>query len=65
VAGLTPEQYERWGPGLQEFGLSLAETREAHREVRRARQIYNQVLEDLDRAEERMHNAFRLWEDAE
>jgi hypothetical protein len=34
-------------------------------EVQRVRGVYRQALEDLDRAEERVHNAIQLWEDAE
>jgi hypothetical protein len=71
VAGLTPEQYERFAPALREFGLSIAEAREAQREVERVRRVLEQarednerVLEDLARAEKRTQNAFRLLEDA-
>jgi hypothetical protein len=31
VAGLPPESYERYAPGLQELGLALAERRVAFR----------------------------------
>lgn len=64
VAGLSPEQYERFGSGLQEARLALAERREALRELRRVRETYEQVQEDLERAEERSKNALRLLEDA-
>jgi hypothetical protein len=37
----------------------------AQREAQRAREGYARVLEELDRAEERMQNALRLWRDAE
>jgi hypothetical protein len=36
VAEISPESYERLGPGLQELGLALAERREALREGGRA-----------------------------
>jgi hypothetical protein len=71
VADLSPEEYSRLGPSLREFGLALAETREAWREservrevLERAREDYDRVLVDLDRAEERTQNAFRLLKDA-
>jgi len=71
VAGLAPESYERYAPGLQELGLALAERREALREVDRARELQERVLEgydrakeDLEHAEERTQNALRLIEDA-
>ena len=78
VAGMAPEEYERLGPALREFGLALAETRQAEREAqrmgeatRRALDLYEQaqdahegVLDGLDRAKERAINAFRLLEDA-
>jgi hypothetical protein len=71
VADLSPEEYERFGPGVRELGLALAERRVALREVDRARELQERVLEgydrakeDLERAEERTHNALRLIEDA-
>jgi hypothetical protein len=64
VSMLTSEEYERFGPALRELGLALAERRLAEREVDRVREVYERVLEDLDRAEERTRNARRLWEDA-
>ena len=78
VAGLSPEQYERWGPALWEVGLALAERRQAEREAQRmgeatrqalefyeqAQDAYERVLEDLERARERSGNALRLLEDA-
>jgi hypothetical protein len=35
------------------------------RDVQRVRGAYRQAMEDLDRAEERVHNAIRLWDEAE
>jgi len=64
VASLPPEEYERFGPAIQELGLAVAEFRHVERDVQRVRGVYRQALEDLDRAEERVHNAIRLWEDA-
>jgi hypothetical protein len=52
VASLSPEEYDRFGPAVQELGLALAELRQVQ-------------SEDLDHAEERVHNAIRLWDDAE
>jgi hypothetical protein len=57
VDSLSPKLYDRWGPALRELGLALAETRQLEHEVQR-------VLEDQDRARERMQNALRLWRDA-
>jgi hypothetical protein len=51
--------------GIKAGGLALAEMRLAQREAQRAREGYARVLEELDRAEERMQNALRLWRDAE
>jgi hypothetical protein len=65
VASLSPEEYERFGPAVQELGLAIAEFRQAQSEVQRVRGVYRQALEDLDCAEERVHNALRLWGDAE
>ena len=71
VASLTPEQYERFGPGLKEAGLALVEWRELERELERvqggyeqALEGYERVLENLERARERSENALRLLEDA-
>jgi hypothetical protein len=78
VAGLAPEEYERMGPALREFGLAIAEARQAEREARKMQGAYeraledlerwrdarDRVLEDLDRAEERAISAVRLLEDA-
>jgi hypothetical protein len=71
VASLSPEQYERLGPGLREDRLALAERGEALREFERVREGYERALEgcewvkeDLERAQERTHNALRLLEDA-
>jgi len=71
VDELTPEQYERHAPGLQELGLALAERRGALRELDRARELQERVLEgydrakeDLERADERTQNALRLLKDA-
>jgi hypothetical protein len=65
VASLSPEEYRRFGPALQDAGLALAEMRQAQHEAERVREAYARLLEDLDRAEERLHNALRLWRDAE
>ncbi len=65
VASLSPEEYERFGPAVQELGLALAEFRQAQSDVQRVQGVYSQVMEDLDCAEERVHNALRLWDDAE
>jgi hypothetical protein len=71
MAEISPESYERLGPGLQELGLALAERREALREVGRVREDQERLLErfdraeeDLERADERTQNALRLIEDA-
>ena len=45
----------------REAGLALAEMRRAQREADRSRGVYQRVLEDLDRAEERLENSLRLW----
>jgi hypothetical protein len=84
VAGMAPEEYERMGPALREFGLAIAEMGQAGQEARRMNVVYeravevldraledvsqwrdarDRVLGDLDRAEERAMNAFRLLED--
>lgn len=59
-----PEEYERFGPALQEAGLAVAELCQVERDVQRVRGVYERALEDLDRAEERMYNALRFFEDA-
>ena len=59
-----PEEYERLGPALQEAGLAVAELCQVERDVQRVRGVYERALEDLDRAEERMYNALRFFEDA-
>jgi hypothetical protein len=64
VSMLTPEEYERLGPALQEAGLAVAELCQVERDVQRVRGVYERALEDLDRAEERMYNALRFFEDA-
>jgi len=71
MAEISPELYERLGPGLQELGLALAERRVALRELDRAQEVQERVLEDykrakedLDRADERTYDALRLLEDA-
>jgi hypothetical protein len=58
-------EYDRYGPALQEAGLAIAELRQAQREAQDAKEGYKRALEDLDRAEERVHNAIRLWDEAE
>jgi hypothetical protein len=65
AATLPHEEYERFGPAIQELGLAIAEFRHVERDVQRVRGAYGQAMEDLDRAEERVHNAIRLWDDAE
>ena len=65
VADLSPEEYQRLEPALQEAGLALAELRQVQREVQSVRGVYQRALEDLDRAEERARYALRLWRDAE
>jgi hypothetical protein len=65
VAMLSREEYDRYGPAVQELGLAIAELRLAQREAHGAREGYERAVEDLDRAEERVHNALRLWDDAE
>jgi hypothetical protein len=65
VAMLSREEYERFGPAVQELGLAVAELRLAQREAHDARQGYERALEVLGRAEERVYNAVRLWDDAE
>ena len=65
VASLSPEEYERFGPAVQELGLALAELRQVQSDVQRVRGVYNQAMEYLGCAEERVHNALRLWDDAE
>jgi hypothetical protein len=78
VAGLGPESYERYAPGLQELGLALAERREALREMDHLQEVcermlegfdlakegYDRAKEDLERADERTRNALQLIEDA-
>jgi hypothetical protein len=64
VSMLTPEEYERLGPALQEAGLAVAELCQVERDVQRVRGVYERALEDLDCAEERMYNALRFFEDA-
>jgi hypothetical protein len=71
MAVISPERYERLGPGLQELGLALAERREALRLAQRAQEVYRRAredseraLEDLARAAERTNNALRILKDA-
>src|SRR3954464_11024059 len=71
VAGLSPEEYERLGPALREFGLAIAESRQigadlarVDADLARVRRIQARVLEDRARAEERLERARRLLEDA-
>jgi hypothetical protein len=61
VSMLTPEEYERLGPALQEAGLAVAELCQVELDVQRVRGVYERALEDLDRAEERMYNALRFF----
>jgi len=53
MAEISPERYERLGPGLQELGLAIAERREALREVDRARELQERVEEDYNRVLDR------------
>ena len=64
VASLTPEEYQRLGPGLPEAGLAVAELRQAQLEARRVEKLYERVLGNLERAGERADNALRLLRDA-
>ena len=64
VSMLTSEEYERFGPALQEAGLAIAELRQVERDVQRVRGVYERALVELDRVEERAYNALRLWKDA-
>jgi len=65
VANLSPEEYQRLGPGLREFGLAVAEFRQVQAIHAAARESLERAREDMDRAQERAENAFRLWRDAE
>jgi hypothetical protein len=73
VASLSAEQYERYGPALQEFGLAAAERRLAWRELERNRQrtLVGRILglrraqDDLYRSEEQVYNTLLLLLDAE
>jgi hypothetical protein len=72
VGMLTSEEYERYGPALQEAGLAIAELRLSQRELQRNRQrtLVGRILglkraqDDLYRAEERVYYALQLFEDA-
>jgi Zn-finger domain-containing protein len=64
VSMLTSEEYERFGPALQEAGLAIAELRQVERDVQRVRGVYERALVELDRVEERAYYALRLWKDA-
>jgi chemotaxis regulatin CheY-phosphate phosphatase CheZ len=65
VGSLSPEDYEKCGPALQELGLAIAELREVRRDRVDALERLKQVLADLDRVAERVHDAVRLLDDAE
>ena len=60
VDSLSPDQYERFAPALQETGLALAELRQVQRTYSDAMGALRQALKDLDRAEERARHALRL-----
>jgi hypothetical protein len=64
VARLSPEEYERLGPALREFGLAIAESRQIDADLARVRRIQARVLEDRARADERLERIRRLLEDA-
>ena len=64
------QMYAQYGPasslpGLQEAGLALAELRQVEHVRSEALEVLKQTLQDLDRAEERAHNALRLLRAAE
>jgi hypothetical protein len=65
VGNLTPEEYQRYGPALREIGLAIAELRQVQRDRVEAEEAYRQLLAELERVEERVRNALRLYEDAE
>jgi len=73
TASMTPEQYQRYGPALQEFGLAVAEQRLAWRELERNRQrtLVGRVFglrrsqDSLDRSREHIYKALLLLLDAE
>jgi hypothetical protein len=50
VAGLSPEEYERLGPALREFGLAVAE----RRELEGVRGDFERALETVERALENL-----------
>jgi hypothetical protein len=54
VAGLSPEEYERLGPALREFGLAVAERRELERELEGVRGDFERALETVERALENL-----------
>ena len=62
VDSLSPGQYQRFGPALQEVGLALAELRQVQRTYSDAMGALRQALKDLDHAEERARHALRLLE---
>jgi hypothetical protein len=64
VSMLTSEEYERFGPALQEAGLAIAELRQVERDVQWVRGVYELALVELDRVEDRAYYALRLWKDA-
>ena len=72
VGMLTSEEYERFGPALQEAGLAIAELRLSQRELERNRQrtLVDRILglkraqDDLARSEERVDNVLQFFEDA-
>jgi hypothetical protein len=73
VSMLTSEEYERFGPALQEAGLAIAELRLSQRELQcnRQRTLVGRILglkraqEGLCRSGERVYNARLLLLDAE
>ena len=52
VAGMAPEDYERLGPALREFGLALAETRQAEREAQRMGEATRRALDLYEQAQD-------------
>lgn len=58
--GMAPEEYEKMGPALREFGLAIAEMRQAEREAQRMQGDFERALETLDRAREDLER----WRDA-
>ena len=72
VGMLTSEEYERFGPALQEAGLAIAELRLSQRELERNRQrtLVDRILGlqraqvDHARTDERVDKVLQFFEDA-